>query len=126
MNATCGWLIYDGDCGFCATSAKWIVGRWSVQSGARAIPWQLVDPQVIADSQLTLEDLRRAAWWIREDLREEGSRAVGRALAEAGGSLSLLGRSILVPPLSWIAPTGYRLIAHYRYRLPGATSACKS
>ena len=126
MNGNGGWLIYDGDCGFCTASAAWIARRWPVQSGARAIPWQLAYPQVIEDSQLALEDLQRAAWWIEGGLREEGSRAVGRALVEAGGPLSLLGRSLLVAPLSWVAPLGYRLIARYRYRLPGATPACKS
>lgn len=126
MNGNTGWLIYDGDCGFCTTAANWIVGRWPVQSGARAIPWQFVNSQVIEDSQLASEDLKRAAWWIEGDLREQGSRAVGRALVEAGGLLAILGRSILVPPLSWIAPFGYKFVARHRYRLPGATPACKS
>lgn len=118
-------LIYDGDCGFCTTWANWIAGRWSVQSGARAIPWQFVNPQVAENSQLALADLKRSAWWIDGDLREEGSRAVGRALVAAGGTWALLGQPILVPPVSWIAPFGYRFVAHFRYRLPGGTPDCK-
>ena len=118
-------LIYDGDCGFCTTSANWIAGRWSVQSGAQIIPWQFVNLQVIENSQLELEDLKQSAWWIDGELREEGSRAVGRALVAAGGTWAVLGQSILVPPVSWIAPFGYKFVARFRHRLPGGTPACE-
>ncbi|MHB1087415.1 MAG: thiol-disulfide oxidoreductase DCC family protein [Acidimicrobiales bacterium] len=126
MHATSGWLIFDGDCGFCTTSAKWITARWPQRSGARAIAWQQIGEHDLVARTLTIEDFRRSAWWIEGDLREEGSRAVARALIEVGGPLALLGRAILVPPLSWVAPFGYRLVARHRYHLPGATPACKS
>ena len=118
-------LIYDGACGFCTTSANWIVRRWPADSGARAVAWQSIDLKVIGNSQLVLEDFERSAWWIDGDLEEAGSRAVGRALILAGGTLGLLGRLILVPPVSWIAPIGYRVVVRFRHRLPGATPVCK-
>lgn len=125
MNDKGGMLIYDGDCRFCTTSANWIAKRWSANSGARAVAWQLVDLKVIENSQLALEDLERSAWWIDGDLEEGGSRAVGRALMRAGGTWALLGRLILVPPVSWIAPIGYGAVVRFRHRLPGGTPACK-
>lgn len=126
MQATSGRLIFDGDCGFCTTSAKWISARWPQQSAVRAVAWQQISAHDLADATLTIEEVTRSAWWIEGDLREEGSRAVARALVAAGGPLALLGRAILVAPLSWVAPYGYRLVARYRYHLPGATPACKS
>ncbi len=126
MHATSGRLIFDGDCGFCTTSAKWISARWPEHSRARAVAWQQIGAHDLVDARVTIEELGRSAWWIEGDLREEGSRAVARALIEAGGLLALLGRAFLVAPLSWVAPYGYRLVARHRYRLPGATPACKS
>jgi predicted DCC family thiol-disulfide oxidoreductase YuxK len=42
-----------------------------------------------------------------------------------GGAWSVLGRVMLIPPFSWLAAGVYRLVARYRYRLPGATDACR-
>jgi predicted DCC family thiol-disulfide oxidoreductase YuxK len=81
---------------------------------------------VVTASTLTVADFQRAAWWIDGSRREEGSRAVGRALVAAGGLWVMAGWVLLVPPVSWVAPLGYRLVARYRYRLPGGTPACKS
>ena len=81
---------------------------------------------VLTAASLTEADVRRAAWWLDGTLREEGSRAVARALVAAGGLWAVVGRVLLVPTsISWVAPVGYRVVARYRYRLPGATPACK-
>jgi predicted DCC family thiol-disulfide oxidoreductase YuxK len=37
----------------------------------------------------------------------------------------LLGRAMQHPPVSWVAAPAYRLVAKYRYKLPGATDACR-
>jgi predicted DCC family thiol-disulfide oxidoreductase YuxK len=50
---------------------------------------------------------------------------VARALLRAQQPWSLLGRLLLLPPISWIAPFSYRVVARYRYRLPGATPTCR-
>jgi predicted DCC family thiol-disulfide oxidoreductase YuxK len=119
-------LVYDGDCGFCTSAADWISRRWPESDSAPlAVPWQNLAPDVLGEASLSQEDVKRAAWWIHGAQREEGSRAVGRALIAAGKGWAIAGRVLLVPPISWIAPLGYRLIARYRYRLPGGTPACK-
>ncbi len=41
------------------------------------------------------------------------------------GPWAVAGRILLAPPVSWVAPLGYRLVARYRHRLPGGTPACK-
>ena len=118
-------LVYDGACGFCTTSADWISRRWPAEGGSIAIPWQLLSQDAVGELQLSHDDLARAAWWIDGDRREEGSRAVARALVAAGGLWAVAGWILLAPPISWIAPLGYRIVARYRYRLPGGSPACK-
>jgi predicted DCC family thiol-disulfide oxidoreductase YuxK len=120
-----GTLVYDGDCGFCTTSANWIVRHWSEGDGSVAVPWQRLAPGVMEAAHLSEADVQRAAWWIDGQRREEGSRAVAAALIAAGGVLAVVGRILLLPPVSWVAPLGYRVVARYRYRLPGGTPACK-
>jgi predicted DCC family thiol-disulfide oxidoreductase YuxK len=120
-----GTLVYDGDCGFCTTSANWIVRHWPEGEGSVATPWQFLAPDVVDKSRLSQADFQRAAWWIEGDRRQEGSLAVAAALIAAGGWLRIAGRILLLPPVSWVAPLGYRIVAKYRYRLPGGTPACK-
>lgn len=120
-----GTLVYDGDCGFCTSSANWISRRWPKESELTAVPWQRLSPGAAAETHLSRDDFTRAAWWIDGDDIEEGARAVARALIAAGGLWVVAGWVLLVPPISWIAPLGYRIVARYRYRLPGGTPACK-
>ena len=119
-------LVYDGDCGFCTWSAAWIARRWPAERPPEAVPWQRLAPEVAARAGLTRSDFERAAWWIEGASSEEGSRAVASALAAARRPWSSVGRALLAPPLSWLAPTGYRVVARYRHRLPGGTPACRT
>lgn len=118
-------LIYDGDCGFCTTSANWITRHWPKEGDLRAVPWQRLSPEEVAKTHLSQDDFKRAAWWIDGNTPEEGSRAVARSLIAAGGVWRIAGSILLVPPISWLARLGYRIVARYRYRLPGGTPACK-
>ena len=118
-------LIYDGDCGFCTSSANWISRRWNKVDAPRAVPWQRLSDDVAAEMKLTRDDFARSAWWFDGVNVEEGSRAVARALMAPHGPWAVVGWILLVPPVSWLAPLGYRLVARYRYRLPGGTPACK-
>ncbi len=113
-------LVFDGDCGFCTSSARWIEGR--LPSDVAVEPWQSLDLDQIG---LSVEDVTAAAWWIDADGRERGHRAIGRSLVAAGGIWRMFGRLILNPPVAWIARPVYALVARYRYRLPGATEACR-
>jgi predicted DCC family thiol-disulfide oxidoreductase YuxK len=117
--------VYDGDCGFCTASAQWIVAKWPNSETAEAVPWQRLGMEGLARLGLTPDDATRSAWWI-EDGRSFGAHlAVGRALAAATGVWALLGSALLVPPMRWLGAVGYPIVAHYRYRLPGGTPACK-
>ena len=109
-------LIYDGDCGFCTSSARWIEAR-----GARAEAWQTLD---LAELQLTVADVNEAAWWIDGASRKyRGHLAIGQALIAAGGIWGFIGAVLVRPPVSWIAKPVYTLIARNRDKLPG--NACE-
>jgi len=120
-----GTLLFDGDCGVCTTTAAWVARRWPQGEPPQAIAWQLLSHEELVECDLSLDELARAAWWVEGDHRDEGSRAVARALQATTGRWSFAGRILLVPPLSWIAALGYRVVARYRHRLPGGTPACK-
>jgi predicted DCC family thiol-disulfide oxidoreductase YuxK len=113
-------LIYDGDCGFCTSSAQWIEKRLPL--GYPVVAWQSVDD--LGALGLDEAQVRRAAWWIGTDgTLHAGARAIARSLVACRGPWSVLGWALLVPPVSWLATIAYALIARYRYRLPGK-AAC--
>jgi predicted DCC family thiol-disulfide oxidoreductase YuxK len=118
-------LVFDGDCGFCTWVAGWVSARWPEGAG-RTAPWQRVGEESLAALGLTVDEVKSAAWWIDGGGRRfRGHRAIGKALVACGGLHRVLGGVILVPPTSWIAAGVYRLVVRYRYRLPGATPACR-
>ena len=52
-------LIFDGDCGFCTTSAGWIERR--LPDDVRVAPWQILD---LEQYGLTESDVTSAAYWV--------------------------------------------------------------
>lgn len=114
-------LVFDGDCGFCTSSARWIERR--LPSDVAVEPWQSLDLDVLG---LTAADVTAAAWWLEPDgRRHRGHAAIGRALIAAGGRWRLIGRVIVTPPTSWVALLVYALVARNRHHLPGATDQCR-
>ncbi len=111
-------LVYDGECGFCVRSARWIAAR--LPADARAAPWQALDLEELG---LSRDDVQAAVWWIEDDghspPRARGAEAIGMALATAGGAWRLVGLLIVNPPLRWLARPAYALVAANRHRLPG-------
>jgi predicted DCC family thiol-disulfide oxidoreductase YuxK len=117
-------LIYDGDCSFCSSSARWITAHW--RGPQQAIPWQHLSTDDLERLGLTVDDARHAAWWIDPSHgRSRGHVAIGRALAAADDWPSIVGRILLAPPFRWLAAGAYPLIARWRHRLPGGTPACR-
>jgi predicted DCC family thiol-disulfide oxidoreductase YuxK len=114
-------LVFDGDCGFCTSSAHWV--ELHARSPINAVPWQRLD---LNKYGLTTAETSAAAWWIDgEGKKFRGHLAIGHALLTCGRGWRLLGRLCLLAPFSWIASVLYRLITRYRYRLPGGTPACR-
>jgi predicted DCC family thiol-disulfide oxidoreductase YuxK len=116
-------LIFDGECAFCTWTAEWAERR--LPPGDRVEPWQLIPD--LSPYGLTEQDTAEAAYWIDGDGRaHRGHLAVAEAWRAIGGGWRLLGTTIRVPPLSWVAAGVYALTARIRHRLPGSTPACRS
>lgn len=113
-------LIYDGDCGFCTTSARFAERR--IPSHAEVVPYQTTDLAALGTAE------ERAAYevlWVRDGRVYGGAQAVAMLLIDAGGVWRPVGLLARVPPFRWIAHGLYRLIANNRQRLPGGTPACR-
>jgi predicted DCC family thiol-disulfide oxidoreductase YuxK len=117
-------LIYDGDCSFCTTCAKWVGTRW--RGRAQAVPWQALDSDELSAVGLTRDSARSAVWWIDEAGRGScGHLAIAQAMKIGHGWSAGLGRLLLVPPFRWIGLALYPLIARWRHRLPGGMTTCR-
>lgn len=115
-----GTLIYDGDCGFCTSSARWLANRGRCE----ITPWQSLD---LAPLGLTEDDVTRAAYWLDGSghVSARGAGAVAEALRACGPGWRLTGRLIQLPPVRPLADVGYAWVARNRHRLPGSTDACR-
>ncbi len=114
-------LIFDGDCGFCSRCARFIARR--MPSTAEVKPWQRLD---LGAYGVTSEQTQREVVWVGTDGRiDGGAQAIAQLLLDCGGVWKVPGAVLRVPPFRWIGAALYRLVATYRYRLPGGTSACK-
>lgn len=116
-----GRLIYDGDCGFCTATAKWVSSR---SENVQILPWQSQDLESLG---LSVSDVSTAAYWIDESGKSfRGHLAFGKSLRQIGGPMyATLGWLMFVWPFSLIGRLAYRLIARYRHKLPGSTDACR-
>ena len=125
MTATEQILIFDGECGFCNVCAGWIERRWTCTPTPRIIPWQSIAREMPEFVAPTMPQMRESVWWIDDEHRDAGSRAIARALLATSPPWRLAGRALLSAPLSWLADPVYRVVARHRHRLPGATSGCR-
>lgn len=114
-------FLYDGDCGFCSTCARFIERR--VPTPAVVIPWQRAD---LAALGLTREQCETAVWWVEPGYPPAaGPDAIGALLRTSNIYWRPLGWLLRLPLVSWFAWPIYRIIARYRHRLPGGTPACR-
>ncbi|MCZ2804230.1 DUF393 domain-containing protein [Modestobacter sp. VKM Ac-2983] len=114
-------LVFDGDCAFCTRCAD--VARRLLPADVQVVPWQFVD---LAEIGVSAERAQTEVLWVgRDGAVTGGAPAVARALRAAGRPWWLLGAVLAAPPIRWVAPFGYRLVAANRHRLPGGTAACR-
>jgi predicted DCC family thiol-disulfide oxidoreductase YuxK len=113
-------LLYDGDCSFCTLCVQWVERHLPVLPQLQ--PWQLAD---LAGLGVTEAETAHSVQWVEPSGRvSSGAAAVARLLVTNGAGWAVIGRLMLVPPVSWVAEAAYRLVATFRGRIPGATPAC--
>ncbi|WP_343238342.1 DUF393 domain-containing protein [Streptomyces sp. SID13031] len=113
-------LIFDGDCAFCTTSARWLQRRLG---GAVPVePWQFTDLPAYGT---TAERAQYEVLWVDQaGTIHGGAQAFARWLIHSGSLWRPLGVMITLPPIRWVAAGVYRLIANNREKMPGGTPAC--
>jgi predicted DCC family thiol-disulfide oxidoreductase YuxK len=113
-------LIFDGDCGFCTTSAR-AGQRWLGLEHVE--PWQFLDLDTLPVIEAQCHE---AVQWVAIDgTVSSAHEAVIASLRHAGGIWAVPGRLLAVPGLRSLAGVVYRTVARNRYRLPGGTPACR-
>lgn len=118
------WLVFDGDCAFCTTTAMWLQRHLARHDGHDALltPWQFTD---LAALGTTTDRARSEVLWVTSQGEVSGgAEAFATWLVHRGGAYGVGGRLIRLPVIRTIAAAGYRLIARNRHRLPGGTPAC--
>ena len=113
-------LVFDGDCGFCTTSAMFGQRRLGLD---RVEPWQRLDLDHLGLSEAQCE---QAVQWVGVDGTVSSAQyAVIEALRHAGAPWSFLGRVMALPGVHQFAGVVYRWVARNRSKLPGGTPACQ-
>ena len=118
------WLIFDGDCAFCTSSAHWLARRLNRPLGpnVRLVPWQFTD---LAALGTTTERAQREALWVSTDgMIYGGASAFAQWLRFRGGAYRLFGHVMELPGIRGLAAAVYRVIAKNRHRIPGGSPAC--
>ena len=113
-------LVFDGDCGFCTSSAR-AGQRWLQLEHVE--PWQFLDLDAVG---LTPAQCEEAVQWVAVDGSvHPAERAVIAALRHAGGVWRVLGTVMNLPGIRQLAALTYRVVAKYRHSMPGGTPACR-
>jgi predicted DCC family thiol-disulfide oxidoreductase YuxK len=113
-------FVYDGDCSFCTTCARFIERRIPTQ--ARVIPWQFAD---LAALGLPVEQCEASVQWVAADgATAAGPDAIALLLRDAGRLWQVAGGALQAGPVRLAAWLAYRWIAGHRHLLPGGTAAC--
>ena len=120
MTTTANVLIFDGDCGFCTSTARFIAARSTTPIEIHA--WQLVN---VTQFGLTEAETARRVYFVTGGEAFGGHLALAQVLwLQRGIGWKALGWLMTVPPTCWLASVGYALVARFRHRLPGGTPAC--
>ena len=114
-------LIFDGDCGFCTSTANAVVRLSRVP--VTAVAWQLTD---VLQFGLTEQQTASRVYLVLGDEKFGGHLAFAYLLfIQTNWLLKAVGWLLTVPPFCWLASIGYALVARFRHLLPGGTPACK-
>lgn len=121
MSLPLGTIVYDGDCGFCMASARWIERR--LGDDVSVEKWQSLDLDAIG---LTIDDVTTASYFVAPDgSLHRGAPGIGQVFERMSLPYRVVGMLMKRPPVSWVASVVYATVARYRHKLPGATDECR-
>ncbi|MGA1461180.1 MAG: thiol-disulfide oxidoreductase DCC family protein, partial [Ilumatobacteraceae bacterium] len=101
------FLIWDGDCAFCARCVAFIERR--IKTDAKIVAHQKADLNTLG---LTTEQCTTALQWVsRDSTVRSGSRAVAALLCSSSFGWAILGVAIDLPVVRVVSSAIYKLIA---------------
>lgn len=114
-------LLFDGDCAFCSSCARF--GERRITGAAPFVAWQFT---AIDELGVGLDEVDQSVVWVRSPTDHSiGADAVADLL---GSSTSrwwrAAGQVLALPPVLVVARPLYRLISRNRHRMPGGTTQC--
>lgn len=117
-------VVFDGDCGFCTSSAGWVASRLhrAGHADAQLVPWQRADLAALGTTQSRAQ--HEVLWVAADGTIAGGAEAFAAWLRFRGAPYAALGVAMSRPGIRSLAAVVYRLIARNRQRLPGGTPAC--
>jgi predicted DCC family thiol-disulfide oxidoreductase YuxK len=117
---TVATFVYDGDCAFCTSCARFVERR--VPTAAQVVPWQFADLDALG---LTVGECEQAVQWVWPDgRRAAGPDAIAELLRGSTAGWRPVGRLLGWRPVRGLSWPAYRWVARNRHRLPGGTAAC--
>ncbi|MFG1928239.1 thiol-disulfide oxidoreductase DCC family protein [Cryptosporangium sp. NPDC048952] len=112
-------FVYDGDCAFCSTCARFIERR--IPTSAAVVAWQRTDLDAL---ELTVDEAETAVQWVSDERRAAGPDAIAELLIDAGSFWRPAGHVLRSAPVRKLAWPVYRWVARNRDKLPGGTATC--
>jgi predicted DCC family thiol-disulfide oxidoreductase YuxK len=118
------WLVFDGDCAFCTSSATWVAERLrrTGRASAQLVPWQFTDLAALGTTPARAQ--QEVLWVTPEGAVSGGAEAFAAWLRFSGPPYAALGRAMTWPGVRQLAGVVYRTIARNRHRMPGGSPAC--
>lgn len=114
-------LIFDGDCGFCTTTANFIVQNSSVKIDAQPYQWAK-----LADFGLTEKEAAAKVQLVSDGKIYAGHHCMAKLLLlQPNPLLKLIGAVMVMPNIDPISAKVYDWVAANRHSFPGGTPACK-
>ena len=114
-------LIFDGDCGFCTTTANWIQKHSTVPVDIQPYQWAN-----LAEFGLTEAEAAAKVQLVSSGKVYDGHRCIAKLLLlQTNPLVKLLGVIMVSPLLDRVSAAVYDWVAANRQRLPGGTPACK-
>jgi predicted DCC family thiol-disulfide oxidoreductase YuxK len=113
--------VFDGDCGFCTTTANWI--KKNSRVALEIAPYQWTD---LEQYGLTTEEAAAKVQLVVGDKVFAGHNCMAKLLLiQPNVFVKLVGAVMVMPGIEPISARLYTWIAANRQKLPGGTPACK-
>lgn len=113
-------FLFDGDCAFCSSSARWLIRH--VPTEVPIMAWQLADLELL---RVELHEVEVAVVLASPAGNTSGAAAIAELLSASSSRVwRLAGRTLDLPLVRSVAAVVYRWVAANRHRLPGGTPEC--